>query len=456
MSMGGWNLKVAAASGLLLLGGCDLSQLVNDKLAEFEKLVPKYGVDSVETTIDENGGKALTEHGGLSVPEGALEDEVTISIAETSSSALMAPLPSVMHPVTPPMAFTPHGTQFLKPVQLSLFFDQSRATSDMFVLRLDNEHDTEWEVVDAQIQNGAANLYTTHFSIYGVVRCSSADPALNDLCDALKRGEATLTDLVEMAPSDGGWNYDDGDARPGTDGPGDSEPYDGEPGPGGEPGVDDCQERTDACKSALSACIASFEAEGVAECDATACEELLASCPVDPREFCPMFATLCGLEVAGSCQTHELVCTTEGSPNCPDLAVRCARDDQQACDELRDYCGAGQACDVTAAQCANGDQAACDEWARFCSESEPGPEPQCGLQPTYCDAVACECDLLGNSEACAEFEASCGDEASEPPDTGSDDLCAELSGCEALACDCHVYDVNCDLYSDECSGNDVP
>src|SRR5690606_25392104 len=89
MSMGGrWKVALGVTSCVLGIGGCDLSQLVNDKIEEFGKRikVPAVGVQNAEQTIGENGGEAITQHGALSVPAGAVDDEVTISVAEAPAS----------------------------------------------------------------------------------------------------------------------------------------------------------------------------------------------------------------------------------------------------------------------------------------------------------------------------------------------------------------------------------
>jgi len=96
----------------------------------------------------------------LQVPAGSVTENKTLTIAASSFDGIAAPVPAN---AAQPFAFTPDGTAFEKPVTVTL---QAVDGADE-VLRLDNEQDTTWEIVDgATFANGVATFQTTHFCIY--------------------------------------------------------------------------------------------------------------------------------------------------------------------------------------------------------------------------------------------------------------------------------------------------
>ncbi len=67
-------------------------------------------------------------------------------------------------------AFTPHGTQFAKPVSVKIPYTGNGA----YLLRLDNENDPTWEIVTGvSFAGGVASFDTNRFSILTVVPCQS-------------------------------------------------------------------------------------------------------------------------------------------------------------------------------------------------------------------------------------------------------------------------------------------
>ena len=98
----------------------------------------------------------------VQVPAGQVPAGVTLKVAKVTAPA-GAPLPAAGEATSDVFAFTPHGTTFAAPVTLKLPYTGS---ADM-VLRLDDENDTTWEVVDgATFDNGVATVQTTTFSLY--------------------------------------------------------------------------------------------------------------------------------------------------------------------------------------------------------------------------------------------------------------------------------------------------
>ncbi|MEW5848640.1 MAG: hypothetical protein AB2A00_07485 [Myxococcota bacterium] len=123
---------------------------------------------STKANVGSQGGSV--SHGGASVevPPGALGTDVEVTVAEVPFPA--AALPADMTTTGSAFAFTPHGTTFTSPVTLELPHD---GTADA-VLRLDDENDSTWEIVDgATFANGVATVQTTRFSVYVTVSSCS-------------------------------------------------------------------------------------------------------------------------------------------------------------------------------------------------------------------------------------------------------------------------------------------
>jgi hypothetical protein len=124
------------------------------------------------TEIGADGGTVTQGNASVEIPEGALSEPIKIAVA--ASDVNVAP-PDGYVLAGPPFAFTPHGTRFDAPVTLTLPYTSSSAA--LAVLRLDDEDDTSWEVVDGgTFAKGSATLDVTSFSIYAVAE-ESAEPA---------------------------------------------------------------------------------------------------------------------------------------------------------------------------------------------------------------------------------------------------------------------------------------
>ncbi len=443
MSLGGsWKIAFLGAGLALGVGGCDLSGLVDKLAADFEAGVKERAAEAqrqAQARIGELGGEVKAYNGAVSVPEGALDGDTMIAIAETPPAAIMAELPGVLEPVTPPMAFTPHGTTFTEPVTLSLFYDEGMPTDDLSVLRLDDEKDTSWERVDdsdVMMNDGVALVSTTHFSVYTVVSCKALPGKLAGVCDDFKNGKISLKDLESLAPplKDAWAGVDIGEP------PADS----GEREPG------DIQLECDAlpdCEAAAKEC-ASDPRSPV--CDfVKACQQVFAECggkgelPVEPP--CQELAAACKQGIKDACEVHAKLCGGGTDPGgepldrCDKLAMACQARDQNACAAFAKECAVVEPseCDFLAKACSQNDELACAEYGAKCGGDPVDPGP------SKCEQLWVACDS-GDPMACESFKAICGMPPVEP--SPCEQLWLGCDGGDPVACD--IFDAKCGMVSE--------
>ncbi len=149
-----------------------------------------------ETTdaIGADGGSVTGAGAEVMVPAGALEADVEISVASVDVSD--AELPEGFELAGDPIAFTPHGTSFEEAVTLTLPYDSD--ADSLTILRLDDEDDTTWEVVQGgSFDDGVATVEVNSFSIYGVAE------ALGGEMDMAIDVEAACTEICEWKLSIG-------------------------------------------------------------------------------------------------------------------------------------------------------------------------------------------------------------------------------------------------------------
>ena len=141
----------------------------------------------IEETIGSEGG-TLEATGGigaviLEIPAGALEADVEIGIAEINVEDLSTAMGALVDFAGGAYVFTPHGTTFGQPVEITLpqigFADT--------ILRLEDEYDMSWEMIpDAIFTADTASFQTSTFSIYIIANlCNSYCGNVEDLCTSL-------------------------------------------------------------------------------------------------------------------------------------------------------------------------------------------------------------------------------------------------------------------------------
>lgn len=115
------------------------------------------------TRVVDGTGGTVTEAGArVDVPAGATSDSLEIGLRVISASDT-APLPADLVAAGPAVVVTPHGATFAMPVQITVPVTEGAADR---VLRLDDEGDTTWEVVEAEVGATMAIVATDRFSIY--------------------------------------------------------------------------------------------------------------------------------------------------------------------------------------------------------------------------------------------------------------------------------------------------
>lgn len=99
-----------------------------------------------------------------------LAGDVELTIEPATAASLTATLPADTALVGDAQRFTPHGTTFASPVTITLTGVGDANT----VLRLDDDNDTTWEVVNgATFSNGVATFETTSFSLYAAAKLTA-------------------------------------------------------------------------------------------------------------------------------------------------------------------------------------------------------------------------------------------------------------------------------------------
>ncbi len=124
-------------------------------------LAPGCGDDGSAATgtsqtvdVDASGGSVTAEGATVAIPAGALTSAVGVTIMPTTDP--VAELPVGLPATGEVFAFLPHGTTFSSPVTVTLPYDPDSGADA--VLRLANESDTSWDIVDdATFVNGVAS-----------------------------------------------------------------------------------------------------------------------------------------------------------------------------------------------------------------------------------------------------------------------------------------------------------
>lgn len=126
---------------------------------------------SVTETVGSSGGTVESPSGvSVSIPSGALDNDVDMTVEPVPSDEISASLPSDTQLAGTTHRFAPHGTTFLSPVTISLPYTGSANT----VLRLDDDNDTTWEeVLGASFASGVATFETSSFSLYAAANTTA-------------------------------------------------------------------------------------------------------------------------------------------------------------------------------------------------------------------------------------------------------------------------------------------
>ena len=156
--------------------------------------------------IGPGGGTVAGDGASVDIPAGALSSNVAIAVTKLTSAqaAALAPfnVPRYISSTSSSgyFAFTPHGTQFAKPVTVKIPY----TGSGTFVARLDNESDTTWEIVPgATFSNGVATFQMSHFSVLGVFNCGGNTSCCTPYASCSEALTADVWDFCGPAIPDG-------------------------------------------------------------------------------------------------------------------------------------------------------------------------------------------------------------------------------------------------------------
>jgi TolB protein len=124
--------------------------------------------------MDGSGGTAATPDGKarVDVPSGALTDSTVISVVPAPDSLLPSPAPGYV--TGSAYQYRPDGTQFSKPVQITIVYDPANVPSGASEssIRLHTVQNGQWVPVTGSTVDTTLHTVTgqaTHFSIYGAV-----------------------------------------------------------------------------------------------------------------------------------------------------------------------------------------------------------------------------------------------------------------------------------------------
>jgi hypothetical protein len=135
----------------------------------------------VTATVGPSGGAVEGPHGAsVTIPEGALSDAVTVTIAEDSTSA--PAVPAQFLTVGPVFEFTPHRAQFAVPVTIRVPFDPSTLPPNTTPILIQAEPGGTFTRVPAQVDNTTLVAMVSSFSWMVGVRFGKIASGWNGSC----------------------------------------------------------------------------------------------------------------------------------------------------------------------------------------------------------------------------------------------------------------------------------
>jgi hypothetical protein len=170
-------------AAILPLAGCGLA----DAISELKSLT-ELGIDdgasageSISALATPAAGATLELETGatLSVPAGALEKELELSMKRPEDKEALALIKSVSKSdkvASAPYVLTPHGAQFKKSVEITLPLGKGRDQSKIAVAWLEDEQDTSWELLGTpKIVGDKAKIALDHFSVLVLLELGAND-----------------------------------------------------------------------------------------------------------------------------------------------------------------------------------------------------------------------------------------------------------------------------------------
>ncbi|HEX6242164.1 MAG TPA: hypothetical protein VFZ61_14740, partial [Polyangiales bacterium] len=148
----------------------------------------------------------------LSIPEGAAEDDVEVSIKrprDEEALPLLKMVRSGYKAVSAPYVVTPHGKSFNKDVELSLPVGKGKSDR-LEVAFLDDEDDTSWEIHGKpKLDEDTAKVALKHFSVYILLERVDDEPELDAETPSSDGGLDGGVDVKPDASGDAGTGQPD-------------------------------------------------------------------------------------------------------------------------------------------------------------------------------------------------------------------------------------------------------
>ena len=158
-------------ASLSLAAGCDGIDLnlPNNNLPSFDDGA-KQGADTKSmVTADKGGTLELPTGAKLTIPAGAVSEDVEVAMErppDARAIELLRSVPKQEAVASAPYVLTPHGLVFEKPVRLSLPISPGKQGKALDVGWLKNEESTEWKTLGAaEVSKDTATITLEHFSV---------------------------------------------------------------------------------------------------------------------------------------------------------------------------------------------------------------------------------------------------------------------------------------------------
>ena len=146
--------------------GCTTSNENTIQLsAEGHQLVANKTIDATENELKVEQSDSSIMGASIFIPEGALDSSIDIQISEVVNGYEIENDPDAIR-----ISFEPSGTEFLKPVELSIPFVARDDTRPLTVMYFDEENETWKRIRTHEIdeENNIAKAYTGHFTVFAV------------------------------------------------------------------------------------------------------------------------------------------------------------------------------------------------------------------------------------------------------------------------------------------------
>ncbi|MET0342879.1 MAG: hypothetical protein ABW252_17870, partial [Polyangiales bacterium] len=170
------GIQVLALMALVAIGGVGCGDGSSS-----DSLSDKYGIDDgakegASSTMTIPPGQSaelvLPTGAALSLPAGAVGAPVAIALTrpKDSEAAVLVQGLQTASVASAPYVITPHGTQFLQPVEITLPISSSASGKDLVIAWRASEDDPNWKVLGrATVQDGKASFTVTHLSVFVVM-----------------------------------------------------------------------------------------------------------------------------------------------------------------------------------------------------------------------------------------------------------------------------------------------